>query len=245
MPSQFRKILRQTVFAALAGLGLGGTAHAALVVGVFDPDFGGPLTGTNYSGTATFSISQSCLDLNLPSIGVFIPAFLSCGSGGSGMEFLGAHVEFPPACHPGQTGAVDFAASTGDILGMYVRDHQVIGVWSKVIGPEQSTLPGGESFDLLFGPLLPPPASIFIAVPGRLDRGVADHLPVPRHGRLHSGGATNACEQSNPATYDLCCCSRARLHGTRSECARDCRARRSDETSRSPYSSRRLASRLA
>ena len=92
MLSQFRKILRHTVLAGLVGLGLCGTGHAALVVGVFDPDFGGPLAGTNYSGSATFSISQSCLDLNLPSIGLFIPAFLPCGSGGSGMEFLGAHV---------------------------------------------------------------------------------------------------------------------------------------------------------
>src|SRR6187551_1855646 len=100
MLSQFRKILRQTVFAALAGVGLGSTAHAALVVGVFDPNFGGALNGTNYSGTATFSISQSCLDLNLPSIGLFIPAFLSCGNGSSGMGFLGANVNFLPTADP-------------------------------------------------------------------------------------------------------------------------------------------------
>ena len=131
MLNHFRKVLRSSLFAVLAALGLGGTAHATLVVGVFDPDFGGPLAGTNYSGSATFSISQSCLDLNLPSIGLFIPAFVHCGGASSGMEFLGAHVDFTG----GQTGSVDFAASSGDILGMYVRNHQVIGIWSKVIGP--------------------------------------------------------------------------------------------------------------
>jgi len=194
MLSQFRKILRHTVLAGLAGLGLCGTGHAALVVGVFDPDFGGPLAGTNYSGSATFSISQSCLDLNLPSIGLFIPAFLPCGSGGSGMEFLGAHVNFTGL----QNGTVDFAASTGDILGMYVKDHQVIGVWSKVIGPTLSTLPGSQYFDLLFGPLFPPPASIFAPFPDAF----IDALQTTSL-FLVSGGCTpggrNPCIQSNPA----------------------------------------------
>jgi len=195
MLSQFRKILRQTVFASLAGVGLCGTAHAALVVGVFDPDFGGPLAGTNYSGSATFSISQSCLDLKLPSIGLFIPAFLPCGSGGSGMEFLGAHVNFTGA----QTGSVDFAASTGDILGMYVKDHQVIGVWSKVIGPDLSTLPGGQYFDLLFGPLFPPPASIFAPFPDAFIDALQTTSLFLVSGGCTPGASHNACTQSNPA----------------------------------------------
>ena len=196
MLSQFRKVLRNTGLAALMGLGIGGTAHAALVVGVFDPNFGGPLNGTNYSGTATFSISQSCLDLNLPSIGLFIPAVLSCGSGGSGMQFLGAHVNFTGV----QTGAVDFAASTGDILGMYIRDHQVIGVLSKVIGPEQSTLLGGESFDLLFGVLLPPPLSIFSPFPDALIDALQTTSLFLVTGGCTPGSATNPCTQSNPAS---------------------------------------------
>jgi hypothetical protein len=199
MLSQIRRVLRNTVVGSLVALGAHG-AQATLVVGVFDPDFGGPLAGTNYSGSATFSISQSCLDLNLPSIGLFIPSFLSCGSGSSGMAFLGAHVDFTGA----ETGSVDFLASANDILGMYVRDHQVIGVWSKVIGPATSTLPGNEQFDLLFGPLFPPHGNIF---PTMFDGDLGDFLAAPfqtaslflvSEGCV-PGSANNGCLQSNPA----------------------------------------------
>ena len=203
MLSQFRKVLRNTGLAALMGLGIGGTAHAALVVGVFDPNFGGPLNGTNYSGTATFSISQKCLDLNLPSIGAFIPYFLPCGGASSGMGFLGADVNFEPTPNPldpaGLTGEVKFLADPNAILGMYIRDHQVIGVLSKVIGPVQSTLPGGAYFDLLFGPLLPPSWSIFSPFPDALIGALQTTSLFLVTGGCTPGG-TNPCTQSNPAT---------------------------------------------
>lgn len=197
MLGQFRKVLRSTVLAALAGLG--GAAHATLVVGVFDPNFGGPLNGTNYSGSAQFSISQSCLDLNLPSIGLLIPFFAPCGGQSADMEFLGAHVDFTGL----ETGSVDFAGSANQILGMYVRDHEVIGIWSRVIGPATSTLPGDKQFDLLFGPLLPPLGNIF----GMLDGDLGDFLAAPFQttslflvsGGCTPGGNRNPCAQSNPA----------------------------------------------
>jgi len=109
----------------------------------------------NFHGTATFTISQSCLNLNLGPLGAFIYSTYDCGGGGSGMGFVGAHVDFTGL----QTGFVDFLGSSTAILGMYVRDHQVIGVQSMVIGPEPSNLPGPPPppilFDLLFGVLNP------------------------------------------------------------------------------------------
>jgi uncharacterized protein (TIGR03382 family) len=173
-PSRLRKMLRSIALGALVGFGACGAAHAALVVGVFDPDFGGTLEGTNYSGTATFSISQSCLDLNLPSTGAFIPFFAPCGSASSGMGFLGAHVDFAPTADPsdpaGRTGDVDFLADPNAILGMYVRDHHVIGVWSKAMGPRLADLDGANdpSFFIEFGPLFPPGSNFFNMLYGDL-----------------------------------------------------------------------------
>ncbi len=61
MFNQFHKVLCKTALGALVALGVHGAAQARLVVGVFDPDFGGSLPGTNFSGTATFSVDQKCL----------------------------------------------------------------------------------------------------------------------------------------------------------------------------------------
>jgi hypothetical protein len=134
--------------ALLAGLGGAGMAQATLVVGVFDPNFGGPLNGTNYSGTATFSIDQNCLNLPLAdATGVFVYSTNQCNGQPSGMSFLGASVNFTGA----QTGQVTFAASAGEVLGMFIQNHQVVGVQSMVIGPAASTLSGSPTFDLLFG----------------------------------------------------------------------------------------------
>lgn len=204
MFNQLRRVFRDAVLGAVVVLGAGGSAHATLVVGVFDPDFGGSLTGTNFSGTATFSISQKCLDLGLPG-GAFIYATYNCGGVGSGMGFLGAHVVFSGA----QVGQVDFLSDPSAILGMYVKNGQVIGVQSKVIGPEPSTLPGTPMFDLLFGMLNPVVGNDEDHYPATdSDGGDLDDLPSSAFqttsmfivaGGCTPGTAQNACEQSRPA----------------------------------------------
>ena len=69
----FRKVLCTTALGALVALGLNGAAQARLVVGVFDPVFGGSLPNVKYSGTATFSVNQACLNLGLADAdGVFV-----------------------------------------------------------------------------------------------------------------------------------------------------------------------------
>jgi hypothetical protein len=151
MLSQFRKVLRNTALGALVVLGANGAAHATLVVGVFDPAFGVSLPGVNFSGTASFSIAQDCLNLNLPASGLFVYSSNHCGSALSGMSFLGAHVDFTGS----HTGSVDFLANSLTILGMYVQDHHVIGVQTTLGGPATSTLLGGLKFDLIFGMLNP------------------------------------------------------------------------------------------
>lgn len=152
MLSQLRKVLRHSVLAAFAVLGVNGTAQATLVVGSFDPAFGAALQGVNFSGTATFSIAQDCLNLNLPAAGLFIYSSNHCGSALSGMGFLGAHVDFTGA----DTGHVDFAANAFAVLGMYVENHKVVGVQTTLIGPATSTLSGSKQFDIIFGLLNPP-----------------------------------------------------------------------------------------
>jgi hypothetical protein len=151
MLSQLRKVLRNSALAALVVVGVGGSAHATLVVGSFDPAFGVALPGVNFSGTASFSIAQDCLNLNLPAAGLFIYSSNHCGASLSGMSFLGAHVDFTGS----QSGHVDFLADSFAILGMYVQNHHVIGVQTTLIGPATSTLPGSKKFDLIFGMLNP------------------------------------------------------------------------------------------
>ena len=151
MLSHFRMVLRNTALGALVVLGANGAAQATLVVGVFDPAFGASLPGVNFSGTASFSIAQECLNLHLPTSGLFIYNTNHCGSALSGMSFLGAHVDFTGA----ETGHVDFLANSFAVLGMYVQNNHVIGVQTSLIGPATSTLSGSKQFDLIFGMLNP------------------------------------------------------------------------------------------
>jgi len=143
-----RRALVSVGFLATA-LGCVSPAHATLVVGRFDPNFGGALNGVNFSGTATFNISQNCLNLGLP-LGAFVFSGYHCGGAPSDMQFLGADVHFSGA----QTGDVHFNAQANVILGMYVQNGEVIGVQSRTIGGltgAQSSLPGHPSFDIFFG----------------------------------------------------------------------------------------------
>jgi hypothetical protein len=204
-----RKAVMSLGFIA-ASLGVMSPASATLVVGRFDANFGPPLNGVDYGGTATFSIAQSCLNLNLPAGGAFIFAGYDCDAGGpgtnAGMALLGADIDFSGA----QTGTVDFAATANAILGMYVQNNLVIGVQSIVIGPATSTLPGNPQFDIVFGLLHPPavtPGENHF--PGQDGNGDLDDLPAADFQTtslfLVSGGCTpgallNACVQSNPAS---------------------------------------------
>jgi hypothetical protein len=204
MLRQFRKALRCAALAAVAALGANGTAQATLVVGVFDPSFGVALPGVNFAGTAQFTISQDCLNLALPLTGAFIYSTYNCGGGGSGMGFLGAHVDFTGT----STGQVDFLANPAAVLGMYVKDHQVIGVQSTVIGPATSTLPGALQFDLLFGLLNPSIGSDEDHFPGSDGDNDLDDFPASTFQTTSlflvtagctPGSAANACQRSNPA----------------------------------------------
>jgi len=144
-----RKALVTLGFAA-AGLAAAGSANATLVVGRFDPSFGGALQGVNFSGTVTFNISQNCLDLGLPT-GAFIWRSYNCGGSSSAMQFLGADVHFSGA----QNGDVHFAGQPANpfiVLGMYVQNGHVTGVQtSGLIPAAQSTLPGNPFFNIYFG----------------------------------------------------------------------------------------------
>jgi hypothetical protein len=158
-----RKILG-TLLTAAAGLGMVGSAQAALVTGRFDPDFGGALSGYSFEGTATFSISDDCLKLSGSG---FMTASYSCKSGqtNAGMSFVGATVTFYTTGNPSDIlGTLNFGSSSNTILGMFLDGGQVIGVQSLAIGPQSSSGNGnnGQSlasnlgltspqFDLVFG----------------------------------------------------------------------------------------------
>ena len=162
-----RSTVRRLLWTLLAAAsGFAGTAQAALVTGRFDPAFGsnfeGTLSGTNlyYSGTATFEIADSCLNLNGPtstSGGAFIYAGYGCGGGtDAGMKFLGATVNFNQGSASGTLlGSVTFGASSTAIRGMYVQNNIVTGVQSTLIGSALSSLGVGITnypyFDLQFG----------------------------------------------------------------------------------------------
>ncbi|MDE2276938.1 MAG: hypothetical protein KGK09_11645 [Burkholderiales bacterium] len=154
------KKLCSALLALAAGLGAVGSAQGALVTGRLDPDFGGTLAGTNFAGTATFSIADACLSLLAPNVGAFIYQSYDCGGGsGSGMNFLGAQVNFTSSVSGGLNGSVTFAPDApgySSILGMYVMNGQVLGIQSSanpLIGT--STFLSGFAFNLLFGTLNP------------------------------------------------------------------------------------------
>lgn len=172
-----RKIL-WTLLAAASGLGAVGGAQAALVTGRFDPVFGTALSGVGFKGTATFSISDSCLKVLAPGVGAFIYANYNCagGSSGSGMGFGGADVQFygtdsSKPTYEQTIATLSFASAANAILGMYVKDGQVLAVQSTLIGPV--TVTGSSLGD--------PPPSFYIQF-GMQDPVVGEnegHFPGP------------------------------------------------------------------
>jgi len=156
MLSQFRKVLRNTTIGAVVALGASGAAQAALVVGVFDPAFGAILSGVNYSGTAQFTIAQSCLNNSLADAqGVFIYSGNTCSGNAAGMSFLGADVSFTD--NGGNAiGSLHFGSVANSIIGMFVQDHAVVGVQSQLIGGALGVavsggVLNGDRFQLVFG----------------------------------------------------------------------------------------------
>ena len=155
---------RKTLSTAMAALALGcavGAADAALVTGRFDPDFGGALQDIGFEGTATFNINQKCLDnVNAGPTGAFIySTYTDCGGEGAEMFFVGATVNFYSLVDHSSIGTVEFGEDLTAVLGMYVKNGQVTGVQTSLIGPATSSglpLPVGDiPFTLLFGMLDP------------------------------------------------------------------------------------------
>jgi hypothetical protein len=150
-----RRILVTVGLVLLAGVGVSRPAGATLVVGHFDPTFGGALPGVSFSGTATFSINSACLAFT-----GFVYDNFNCGSAsGSGMGFLGATVNFTNTSTSASLGSVTFGADPQGVLGMYVQNGQVLGIQTVSLGPFEIgpstsvSLPGhpNSTFDLFFG----------------------------------------------------------------------------------------------
>jgi hypothetical protein len=143
--NQFGKLLRNGVMGAFVALGATGAAQATLVGGNFDPNFGGNLTGTFFSGTFQFEISQACLN---PSWDLFVYRTSTCGGNASGEVFDFAHVTFTGT----ESGTVNFATGDLTVLGMYVQNHRVIGVQTALSTPV-SAMGGlaGDQFEIIFG----------------------------------------------------------------------------------------------
>jgi hypothetical protein len=145
---QTRKMLCRSVLTAVVALVASGLSQATLVVGRFDPLFGKALQGVYYSGTASFTIAQQCLDLELgDALGIFIYSSNLCNGAASDMSFLGAQVNFTGS----EMGQTTYASDPNAILGMFVRNHEVVGIQSVLIQQATGNLPGHEEFQLVFG----------------------------------------------------------------------------------------------
>ena len=117
--------LARTAFAAAAALA-GGNAGAVVYSSTFDPP--------NFSGTATFDVSQSCLDMN-PGPG---PA-LQVGNDGDSctVTWLTATVTFQDA--PGLTfNYSHLLPDSGIVSSIWVQGGELVGVESGLLGPRIS-----------------------------------------------------------------------------------------------------------
>jgi hypothetical protein len=149
-----RKVLATAGLVLLAGVGVSQPAGATLVVGHFDPTFGGALPGVSFTGTATFTVSQNCLGFS-----GFVSANFNCGGASSGMGFVSANVNFTNTVTNAELGSVSFGADPSGVLGMYIQNGQVLGIQTVSVGPFEigpstsTSLPGAPNatFDLFFG----------------------------------------------------------------------------------------------
>jgi PEP-CTERM motif len=130
----FSNLRRSLACAAVAvGLGLSwGNAGAVVYSSVFDPP--------NFSGTATFDVSQACLDIGT--------GFATPGIGGCTVTWLTATVAFTDA--PGLT--FDYTAllpDSGVVSSIWIDDGDLAGVISGALGP---VVISGSSNALFNGP---------------------------------------------------------------------------------------------
>jgi hypothetical protein len=145
MLNQFRKVLRNALMGAFVALGGSGAAQATLVVGVFDPLFGPPLTGVSFSGEGVFNISHDCLTQGY---NLFVYAFDKCGASSANMSFGGADVDFTGT----KTGSLIFGSGQLQVLGMYVLNDKVIGIQTTLSTAATATGGlAGDQFEIIFG----------------------------------------------------------------------------------------------
>jgi hypothetical protein len=173
--SRFRKAFAGFAVSLAAAFGSVGSAQAAVYHGVFDPDFGGALTGLDWSGSILFSVPDSCL----ASAGA--NAIIGC----PGATLDSATVAFAGLGNE----TLDFSADlAGAILGItFDSNSQVSGINTSFIGAVLSTtLPTNEFFNLLFNG-----SSVLLSyMPGANDSpacflfssGCGSSTTVPGHG---------------------------------------------------------------
>ncbi len=137
------------VLSVAVGLGVAGSAHAALITGKLDPLFGGPssLDSLYLTGTEHFSVADACLGLT-----GFVPASGSCGGQAPAMNFDGATFNFfSDSSQATNVGSASFAGTplaASPITGMYVEGGQVVGVDSNLFGVANLAY-GGQSYGLV------------------------------------------------------------------------------------------------
>ena len=137
--SRIRKAFAGLAVSLAAAMGSIGSAQAAVYHGVFDPDFGGALTGLDWSGSILFSVPDSCL----------ASAAANATIGCPGATLDSATVTFTGLGNE----TLDFSDDLlGAILGItFDSNGQVSGINTSFIGAVLSTtLPTNEFFNLVF-----------------------------------------------------------------------------------------------
>lgn len=137
--SQVRKIFAGAAVSCAALFASVGSAQAAVYHGVFDPDFGGALTGLDWSGSIFFDVPDSCLASPVANSTIGCPgATLDTAT----VTFTGLGNE-----------TLDFAGHlAGAVIGItFDSTGAVSGLTTSFISSVlSSTLPTNEYFNLLF-----------------------------------------------------------------------------------------------
>jgi hypothetical protein len=124
--------IRILAIAALA-VGVLGQAHAALIVGRWDPAFGAPYSNLGWRGSLTADIPDSCAGFSLRGTNLLLP--LNCPS----MNVLAADVEFYNTGNTGVTlETVNFEPTTELFAVIRDADNNVLGWTTYFTGSQQS-----------------------------------------------------------------------------------------------------------
>lgn len=148
--SGYRQWVARAAFAATAALA-GGNAGAVVYSSTFDPP--------NFSGTATFDVTQGCLDAG--------PGFVSNNVGDCVVTWLTATVTFQDA--PGHT--FDYSHVLADstiVTSIWVQGGELAGIVSGALGPRVIS---GHSNPAFNGPWwiqyqFSPPSDLITALDG-------------------------------------------------------------------------------